>query len=86
MSLDAFDKQKFLNIENDAFKAMQRIFPCEENLIDKIPLDQIISHFQEKIQASEHPFLVQFMRSVLKNMCCCSITLVVELEWPLFFY
>ena len=49
----------FMTLENQAFDAMQRIFPCEQNLLDKIPLDKIIQHFQQDLIPQEHPFLIR---------------------------
>ena len=49
----------FIDMENQAFQAMQRIFPCEQDLLDKVPLNKIIQHFQEKLIPAEHPFLIR---------------------------
>lgn len=46
-------------IEKEAFHAIQRIFPCEDDLLDEIPIDRIIHHFKKDIQQSEHPFLIR---------------------------
>ena len=45
--------------ENKAFDAIQRIFPCELDLMDKIPLDAIIDTFKSEIIPKKAPFLVR---------------------------
>ena len=49
----------FVTLENQAFDAIQRIFPCEHELLDKIPLDNIIQRFQKDLIQEEHPFLIR---------------------------
>lgn len=49
----------FIALEKKAFDAIQRIFPCESGLLDKIPLDKIISHFQKDLISQKSPFLIR---------------------------
>jgi hypothetical protein len=49
MDMIFLQDSSFVALENQAFKAIQRIFPCEEDLLDKVPLNQIIQHFQSQI-------------------------------------
>lgn len=49
----------FIALEKQAFEAIQRIFPCEEDLLDKVPLNQIIQHFQSQIIYQKNPFLIR---------------------------
>ena len=49
----------FIKLEEKAFSAIQRIFPCEKELLDKIPLDEIISSFQKDLIPSKKPFLIR---------------------------
>ena len=49
----------FISLENRAFDAIQRIFPCEPELLDKVPLDKIIQHFKADLIFCDHPFLVR---------------------------
>ena len=49
----------FVDLEKRAFDAIQRIFPCETELLDKIPLDKITQHFQRNLKPSNTPFLIR---------------------------
>lgn len=49
----------FTVLEKQAFDAIQRIFPCEKDLLDKIPLDKIILHFKKDLISQKSPFLVR---------------------------
>ena len=46
MDTNFLQDSSFNTLEKRAFDAIQRIFPCEQELLDKIPLDKIIQHFQ----------------------------------------
>ena len=59
MHSDFLQDEKLAQLEKDAFQAIQRIFPCEENLLDSIPLEQIINHYKKDILPSEKPFLIR---------------------------
>ena len=48
-----------LDLEQKALKATQQIFPCEKELLDKIPLDRIIESFQKDLKPDSNPFLVR---------------------------
>ena len=49
----------FVALEKSAFQAIQRIFPCEENLLDCVPTDKIVEAFQKDIVSEEKPFLIR---------------------------
>ncbi|MBE6449108.1 MAG: hypothetical protein E7013_00175 [Alphaproteobacteria bacterium] len=57
MNFKDFKKKSFEELEKKAFDAMQRIFPCETELMEDIPIDEIITAFKEKITTSKKPFL-----------------------------
>ncbi len=59
MDIHFLQDSSFVALENQAFKAIQRIFPCEEDLLDKVPLNQIIQHFQSQIIGQKNPFLIR---------------------------
>ena len=59
MNLNELKNASFSDIEDKAFQAIQRIFPCETELLDKIPMDKMISYFQKDLTPSEHPFLIR---------------------------
>ena len=44
-------------LEQQAFDAIQRIFPCEDNLLNHIPMDDIVRHFQAENLSVTKPFL-----------------------------
>ena len=44
MNLNELKNASFSDIEDKAFQAIQRIFPCETDLLDKIPMDKILTH------------------------------------------
>lgn len=46
-------------LEQQALIAAQRIFPCEENLIDSMPMTDIIKALQTSVCPQQHPFLVR---------------------------
>ena len=48
-----------LDLEHQALQAAQCIFPCEKELMDKIPLDEIVSTFQKDLTPTEKPFLIR---------------------------
>ena len=49
----------FIDLEKRAFQAIQRIFPCEQDLLDHIPLDKVIHSFEKHLVSETHPFLVR---------------------------
>ena len=53
------EDSSFIALEKRAFEAIQRIFPCEEELLDKIPLDKIIQHFEKDLISQKSPFLIR---------------------------
>ena len=59
MKTDFLTDDSFVALEKLAFAAIQRIFPCEENLLKKIPTEKIISAFQKDIISQEQPFLLR---------------------------
>ena len=59
MNNDFLNDADFIKLETNAFQAMQRIFPCEENLLDDIPLKAIINNFEADIIPQEKPFLIR---------------------------
>ena len=59
MYLHFLKDSSFVALEKQAFDAIQRIFPCEEDLLDKIPLEQIVHHFQNQIIGQKNPFLIR---------------------------
>ena len=59
MKTDFLTDDSFLSLEKLAFAAIQRIFPCEEELLNAIPMDQIISAFQKDLVPGENPFLIR---------------------------
>ena len=59
MNADFLTDDSFLALERLALAATQRIFPCEEELLDSIPIDKITSHFEKDIIPQEHPFLIR---------------------------
>ena len=59
MSIDFLTTTEFLTLEDKAFRAIQRIFPCENELLDKVPLDKIIQHFEKDLTSAANPFLIR---------------------------
>jgi hypothetical protein len=59
MDMIFLQDSSFIALEKQAFEAIQRIFPCEEDLLDKVPLNQIIQHFQSQIIYQKNPFLIR---------------------------
>ena len=53
------EDSSFIVLEKKAYEAIQRIFPCEPELLDKIPLDKIISHFEKDLISQKSPFLIR---------------------------
>lgn len=47
-------------LEQETFKAIQRIFPCEEELKEKIFIDKILKHFSLPQQTQKH-FLIRIV-------------------------
>ena len=48
---------KIQELERLALAAIQRIFPCEEELLNHIPTDDMIRYFRTDELSSEHPLL-----------------------------
>ena len=42
-----------------ALEAAQRIFPCEQELLDKVPLPEIVRFFQKDLLTQQTPFLIR---------------------------
>lgn len=61
MDTDYFKTSSFQEIERSAFSSIQRIFPCEDDLLDKIPIDKIVSCFKNNLKKSSHPFLIRIV-------------------------
>ncbi|MGN0919784.1 MAG: zeta toxin family protein [Alphaproteobacteria bacterium] len=59
MCVDFLKEDSFILLEKQAFDAIQRIFPCEEEFLNQIPLDKIIQHFQRNLVPQTHPFLIR---------------------------
>ena len=59
MTIDFLNEDSFITLEKQAFDAIQRIFPCEQELLDKVPLEKIVQHFQKELIPQEHPFLIR---------------------------
>ena len=59
MNTDFLQNSSFVDLENRAFDAIQRIFPCETELLNKVPLDKIIQHFQKDLISQKSPFLIR---------------------------
>ena len=57
MKTDFLTDDSFIRLEELAFAAIQRIFPCEEDLLSAIPMEKIVSAFQKDIISDNHPFL-----------------------------
>ncbi len=49
----------FNRLTQETFEAIQRIFPCEEDLKDKVPLEKIVMAFQDKLVSQDHPFCIR---------------------------
>ena len=59
MNTNFLQEPSFIDLEKRAFDAIQRIFPCEPELLDKVPLDRIIQHFEQDLSPSKKPFLIR---------------------------
>ena len=59
MDTNFLAESSFVALEKRAFQAIQRIFPCESELLDKVPLDKIIQHFQSDLVSQKKPFLIR---------------------------
>ena len=59
MQSEFLKESSFISLEKKAFSAIQHIFPCESELLDNIPLDKIVTLWQEKLKPSMHPFLIR---------------------------
>ena len=59
MKTDFLTDDSFVALESLAFSAIQRIFPCEKELLDNIPMNEIIEAFQKDIVSQNHPFLIR---------------------------
>ena len=59
MDMNFLQDISFTSLEKRAFEAIQRIFPCEKELLGKIPLDQVIQHFQKDLISQKSPFLIR---------------------------
>ena len=62
MQLEFLKDSSFIALENKAFDAIQRIFPCETELLDKVPLDAIVGHWEEKLNPTVSPILIRISR------------------------
>ena len=59
MDVNFLQDASFTTLEKKAFEAIQRIFPCEKELLEKIPLDEVIRYFQKDLIFQKHPFLIR---------------------------
>ena len=59
MNTSFLQDSSFVDLEKQAYNAIQRIFPCEQDLLDKIPLDTIITHFKRDLTSQKSPFLIR---------------------------
>jgi len=59
MQLEFLKDSSFITLEKKALSAIQRIFPCETELLDKIPLDKIIALWQKNLKPAAEPFLIR---------------------------
>lgn len=80
MSDSFFNDVTFMTIEKNAFLSIQRIFPCEKDLLEKIPLDHIVEYFQKDIIPSSDPFMI---RAVGQSGSGKSSQLVPALQYAL---
>lgn len=46
-------------LEQQALDSAQRIFPCEQELLNNIPMEDIVRAKQDQIQMQEKPFLIR---------------------------
>lgn len=46
-------------LEQRALASAQRIFPCEKELLNNVPVADIVKHRQDEIQSEERPFLIR---------------------------
>ncbi|MDY6407134.1 MAG: zeta toxin family protein [Pseudomonadota bacterium] len=51
--------KSFQALEKSAFSAIQRIFPCENELLDHIPMEKIVSTFKLDKKNQKSPLLVR---------------------------
>jgi len=49
----------FSELTQATFEAIQHIFPCEDSLKDKVPLESIVGAFQDKLIPQDHPFCIR---------------------------
>ena len=47
------------SLEKLALDSIQRIFPCEENLLDRIPLSDMITTFSQELKSTDSPFFIR---------------------------
>ena len=59
MDMTFLQDSSFITLEKRAFGAIQRIFPCETELLDKIPLEKIVQYFEKDLIPQEHSFLIR---------------------------
>lgn len=59
MNTSFLRESSFVDLEKQAFDAIQRIFPCEKELLNKVPQDKIVKHFQPKLISQKNPFLIR---------------------------
>ena len=59
MDTNFLQESSFITLEKCAFDAIQRIFPCEQELLEKVPLDKIIKYFQKDLVSQKSPFLIR---------------------------
>ena len=59
MQLEFLKDPSFIALENKAFDAIQRIFPCETELLDKVPMDSITAHWKKNLKPAVSPLLIR---------------------------
>ncbi len=59
MNTTFLQDSSFITLEQQAFDAIQRIFPCEKELLDKVPLNKIVQTFQDDLVPQKSPFLIR---------------------------
>lgn len=47
------------NLRGAAFSVIQRDFPCEEDLIDKVSLDEVTRYYADSLRSSPAPFFIR---------------------------
>jgi len=59
MQSEFLKEPSFVALEKRAFDAIQRIFPCETELLDKVPLDGIVDRRKGNLKSVSSPLLVR---------------------------